>query len=75
MSQTILEMAKDLVVAQIQTQQLSPDDMWQVFHQIYSSLAALKAQEDAGGSGAVATPATPPEPVNWRKSITMRTNL
>ena len=73
MSQTLLEMAKDLVLAQIQTKTLSPGDMHTVLQQTYASLKALQAQEDANGSIAVATPETPPERVNWRKSITKHT--
>src|ERR1700704_5538740 len=73
MPQTVLEMAKDLVMAQIETHRLSPDDMHQALQQTYASLQALKAQEDANGRGAVVTPATPPERVHWRKSITKHT--
>src|SRR4029453_13482038 len=70
MSQTLLEMAKDLVMAQIAAHRLSPEDMHQALQQTYASLQALKAQEDANGSVAIATPETPPAPVHWRKSIT-----
>ena len=70
MSQTLLEMAKDLVLAQIEAQRLAPDDMHQALQQTYASLQALKMQEDAHGSVAVAPPETLPAPVNWRKSIT-----
>jgi predicted transcriptional regulator len=63
-------MAKDLVLAQIQTKALSPDDMHQALQQTYASLKALQAQEDAYGRVAVATPETPSKPVDWRKSIT-----
>jgi predicted transcriptional regulator len=73
MSQTLLEMAKDLVLAQIQVQKLSPDEMHLALQQTYASLKALQAQEDANGSVAVVTPATPLKPVNWRKSITKHT--
>src|SRR5712691_6988439 len=73
MSQTLLEMAKDLVLAQIEAHRLSPDDMHQALQHTYASLQALKAQEDAHSSGAVVTPATPPVLVNWRKSITKHT--
>ena len=55
MSQTLLEMAKDLVLAQIQTKTLSPGDMHTVLQQTYASLKALQAQEDANGSVAVVT--------------------
>ena len=70
MSQTLLAMAKDLVMAQIAAHRLSPDEMHTALQHTYASLKALQAQEDAHGSVAVVTPATPSERVNWRKSIT-----
>jgi predicted transcriptional regulator len=70
MAQTLLEMAKDLVMAQIAAHKLSPDEMHTALQQTYASLQALKAQEDANGGVAVATPEPPPVAVNWRKSIT-----
>jgi predicted transcriptional regulator len=73
MSQTLLEMAKDLVMAQIAAPRLAPDDMHTVLQQTYASLQALKAQEDSDGIVPVATPETPSKPVNWRKSITKHT--
>src|SRR5215475_1934362 len=73
MSQTLLAMAKDLILAQIQAHKLSPEEMHAALQHIYSSLQALKTQEDAHGSVPVTTPATPPKPVDWRKSITKHT--
>jgi predicted transcriptional regulator len=70
MSQSLLEMAKDLVLAQIEAHRLSPEEMHTVLQHTYSSLLALQAQEDANGIVAVATPETPAELVHWRKSIT-----
>jgi predicted transcriptional regulator len=70
MSQTLLEMAKDLVMAQVEAHRLSPEDMHQVLQQTHASLQALKAQEDANGRVAVVTPEIPSKPVHWRKSIT-----
>jgi predicted transcriptional regulator len=70
MSQTLLEMAKDLVLAQIEAHRLAPDDMHTALQHTYASLQALKAQEDANGNVAVGTPVIRPEPVHWRKSIT-----
>src|SRR4029453_6074375 len=70
MSQTLLEMAKDLVIAQIAAHRLPPDEMHAALQQTYASLQALKALEDAGGSVAMATSETPPAPITWRKSIT-----
>ena len=73
MPQTLLAMAKDLVLAQIQVRKLSPEEMHTALQHTYTSLKALKAQEDAHGSVAVAPPETPAKPVNWRKSITKHT--
>jgi predicted transcriptional regulator len=73
MSQTLLAMAKDLVMAQIEAHRLSPDDMHTALQQTYASLKALQTQEDSHSSVAVATPETPSKPVNWRKSITKHT--
>ena len=73
MSQTLLEMAKDLVLAQIHVHRLSPEDMHAALQDIYSSLLALHAQEASHGIGAVETPETPPAPSNWTKSITKQT--
>jgi predicted transcriptional regulator len=73
MSQTLLEMAKDLVRAQIQAHRLSPEDMHAALQDIYSSLLALHAQEASNGLGAVETPETPAPPSTWRKSITKQT--
>jgi len=73
MSQSLLEMAKDLVLAQIEAHRLSPDEMHAALQHTYSSLLALKAQEDSEGSVVVAIPETPAAPVHWRKSITKDT--
>jgi len=73
MSQTLLAMAKDLVMAQIEAHKLSPEEMHTALQQTYASLKALQGQEDANGNVAVVTPATPPERVHWRQSITKHT--
>ena len=70
MSQSLLEMAKDLMLAQIEAHRLSPDEMHAALQQTYSSLLALQAQEESNGMVAVETPETPPVPTNWKKSIT-----
>ena len=70
MSQTLLEMAKDLVMAHIEAHRLSPEEMHQALQHTYASLQALKMQEDTHGSVPVATPAIAPKPVDWRKSLT-----
>jgi predicted transcriptional regulator len=73
MPQTLLEMAKDLVMAQIAAHRLSPEEMHQALQQTYASLKSLQSLEDANGNIAVVTPETPPEPINWKKSITKYT--
>jgi len=73
MSQTLLAMAKDLIMAQIEAHRLLPDAMHTALQQTYARLQALQAQEDAHGSVAVGTPKTPPAPLYWKKSITTHT--
>lgn len=70
MAQTVLEMAKDLVVAQISAGGLLPEDMQKGLHRAYISLMDLKAKEEAG-MGMVSSQAngSAPTALNWRKSI------
>ncbi len=71
MAQSILEMAKDLAMAQIQAGTLPPEDMQHALQRTYASLAALKTKEEAGIS------LVPIEethgPVDWKKSLTKHT--
>jgi predicted transcriptional regulator len=71
MAQSVLEMAKELVMAQVQRGALLPEDMQHVLQQTYASLAALKAQEETGG--AILAGEAAPEPVDWKKSISKHT--
>jgi predicted transcriptional regulator len=73
MSQSLLEMAKDLILAQIQAQKLPPEEMHTALQQTYNSLLALQAQEETNGIVAVETPEPRQGPSNWRKSITKHT--
>jgi predicted transcriptional regulator len=73
MSQTLLEMAKDLVLAQIQVQRLSPEDMHTALHNTYATLRVLHAQDTSHGRDVVQPPAPPSAPSNWRKSLTKQT--
>ena len=70
MPQSILEMAKDLVMTQITAGQLPPEAMQQALQQTYASLMALKAQEETGIVSPVQVPEAAPD---WRKSIAKRT--
>ncbi|MGE3536930.1 MAG: MucR family transcriptional regulator [Candidatus Tectimicrobiota bacterium] len=75
MPQTILEMAKDLVMAQIQSGGLSPEEMQKELQRTYANLAELKAKEDLGESGADLGGESDLDGdgaqshVNWKKSI------
>jgi predicted transcriptional regulator len=69
MAQTLLEMAKDLVMAQIKAHRLSSEEMHQTLQQTYASLKALQAQEDGNRSVVIVTPETPSKPINWKQSI------
>jgi predicted transcriptional regulator len=73
MAQSVLEMAKELVMAQIETRRLTPEDMQRELHKTYASLMALKQQEETGGSGPVANHAAAPPPVEWQHSIRRHT--
>jgi len=65
MGEALIEMAKDLVMAMIRSNQISPDDMQKELQRTYSSLLALQSREaggEASGDGASSV-------VDWRKSI------
>jgi predicted transcriptional regulator len=79
MPQSILEMAKDLVMAQVQSGALSPEDMHKELQKTYASLMELKGLEEAVATGTAAIPGLtdrgaidekgrPGRPL-WRKSI------
>ena len=68
MPQSALEMAKELVLAQVQLGQLQADQVQDALRQTHASLAELKAQEEMGTTTLV--PVTETAPVDWRKSIT-----
>ncbi len=65
MSESILEMAKELALAQIQAGHVTPDEMTSVLNSTYETLQQLSATEQSESSGVV-----PTTPTNWKKSIT-----
>jgi predicted transcriptional regulator len=79
MPQTILEMAKDLVMAQIQAGALPPDEMHKELQKTYASLVDLRIKEELGESGGgLATRGgedlslegdVGPATAHWKKSI------
>jgi predicted transcriptional regulator len=67
-SQTLLQMAKDLVLAQIKANRLSPEEMHPALHNTYALLHALDTKEATHGSDILATLQRPA--LNWKRSIT-----
>lgn len=70
MPQSVLEMAKDLVMAQIQAGALPVEDMQHELQKTYASLMELKEMEDTGTISTLPSTASPSERADWRKSIT-----
>ena len=68
MTQTLLEMTKDLARILVETGRLSAEDMQDTLQSTYATLATLKAQEESGTSTTI--PVAEPSLVDWRKSIT-----
>lgn len=80
MAQSVLEMAKDLVMAQIQVGALPLEEMHKELQKTYASLIELKNKEEAGETVAGVSfsekEEAPPEsnkakslPANWKQSI------
>ncbi len=65
MTESLLAMAKDLALAQIQAGQVSPEEMTSVLNSTYETLQRLSASEQTPAPGL-----TPPSPTSWKKSIT-----
>ena len=80
MPQSILEMAKDLVMALIQSGSLPPEDMQKELQKTHACLSGLKVKEDiADGYGGLSLSVADSngldggmygrEPIDWKKSI------
>jgi predicted transcriptional regulator len=76
MPQSLLEMAKDLVMAMIQAGALSPEDMQKELQKTHGSLLELKSKEEIGEgqgisaeNGIMANGMLGLEHVDWKKSI------
>ena len=70
MQQSIIEMAKDLVKAQIQAGQLTPDTMGQALQDTFANLTNLQAREERADAGVTAATGRPSGSITWRQSIT-----
>jgi predicted transcriptional regulator len=68
MPPSLIELAKELTLALIQTGNLLPTDVQETLQQTHTTLTALKAQEEIGTTSTVSVAQT--APVDWRKSIT-----
>jgi predicted transcriptional regulator len=72
MPQTLLEMTKELVLAQIQIKQVAPEALNGVLHSTYETLRHLQSSESAGGNGnseGAAESLHTTAPVDWKSSI------
>ena len=72
MSQTLLEIAKELTRTLVEAGRLSSEDMHDALQKTHATLLTLKAQEETGAAASVPMSETPRAPVDWRKSITKR---
>ena len=70
MASSLLEMAKDLVAAQIQAGQVSPDQMAELLSSTYQTLASLQTTEASQTQLEPEGSPTSASRQNWRKSIT-----
>jgi predicted transcriptional regulator len=73
MPQTLLEMTKELVLAQIQIKQVAPEALNGVLHSTYETLRSLQSSESAGGNGngeGAGETLHGLAPVDWKSSIT-----
>jgi predicted transcriptional regulator len=70
MQPSVLEMAKDLVKAQIEAGQLSPDAMSKALQESHASLMALQTRQVQVEAGEGSGVGNPPGSIDWRQSIT-----
>lgn len=69
MSDTIIKMATELVVAQTHAQRLAPDEARDLLLSTHSTLLALQLQENGQASGAQVRESAAMARPNWRSSI------
>ena len=69
MSQSILEMAKDLVQSQIQNGAVEPERMMELLKSTVEGLSELNTRYSNPNGPGEGDQATPEEPVDWRKTI------
>ncbi len=69
MTQPIVAMAKDLVMALIQAKLIAPEDMTRELQNTYESLMSLKTKEEEADNGQEKGVASSLGQVDWKKSI------
>lgn len=69
MTQPIVAMAKDLVMALIQANFIAPEDMTQELEKTHANLTRLKAQEDGTDKGQINVGTWVGDQIDWKKSI------
>jgi predicted transcriptional regulator len=69
MSPSTLEMTIDLVLTQIQTGNITPEEVPNAIRRIYQSLLTLKSREELELPISASAADTPQAPADWRKSI------
>lgn len=70
MLQSTVEMTKDLVLAQIQSGTLAPEDMQDALRRTHQSLMSLKSREESEFPVSAPVADIRRAPVDWRTSIT-----
>jgi predicted transcriptional regulator len=70
MPQSVLEMTKELVLAEIQAGGLLPEDMHDTTCRVFESLMALKSREESESFMSASAADAPHAPADWRQSIT-----
>jgi predicted transcriptional regulator len=73
MEPSVLEMATELIVAQIQSGALPPGEMQQVLQRTHATLLSLQGAEKATAAEPTQGAAITPAPRDWRASITRHT--
>ena len=69
MTQPIVEMAKDLVMALIKENLIEPEDMQKELQKTHASLLVLKAKEEGNSNSGEGIEGTASSRVDWKKSI------
>ncbi len=69
MTQLIVEMAKDLVMALIKENLVEPEEMQKELQKTHASLLSLKAQEEGNSNYSEIVDGDSPSYINWKKSI------